>query len=75
MTVKQLKEALEKYPDNMQVFVAERKTEFTYGLVNSVTSREITFSEYPDLNDTEQKESWEIEEELPKETVVILDEE
>jgi hypothetical protein len=32
MTVKQLKQELGKYPDNMDVFVAERKTEYKYGL-------------------------------------------
>jgi hypothetical protein len=45
MTVKQLKEQLAKYPDNMQVFVADRKTEFKYGLVNSIYQKKITFHE------------------------------
>ncbi len=45
MTVKELKEKLAKYPDNMDVFIAKRKTEFDYGLVNSVTNKGI---EYPD---------------------------
>ncbi len=47
MTVKELKEELQQYPDNMEVFVAERKTEFTYGLVNSVTCKKINFKEDP----------------------------
>lgn len=64
MTVKQLKEALEKYPDNMDVFMAERKTTFSYGLVNSVTSKEINF--YEDEGAPEP---------LAKEKVVIIDEE
>lgn len=31
----------------MEVFMAERKTEFAYGLVNSVRRKEITFTEDP----------------------------
>jgi hypothetical protein len=64
MTVKELKTELEKYPDNMEVFMAERKTDFGYGLLNSVTSKEIGFVE--DEGDTEP---------IAKDTVVILDEE
>jgi hypothetical protein len=63
MTVKQLVEELCKYPGNWDVYVAERKTEFAYGLVNSAYSKEITFSEDEDG------------EPLSKDTVVILDEE
>lgn len=63
MTVKKLKEELAKYPDDMDVFMAERKTEFTYGLLNSVGSKEIVFSEEPES------------EALATDTVVILDEE
>lgn len=63
MTVKELKQRLEVYPDNMEVFIAERKTEFTYGLLNSVQSKEIAFMESPD------------DEVLATDTVVILDEE
>ena len=47
MTVKQLRKELEKYPDNMDVFVDERITEFTYGLINSVDSKKINFMEDP----------------------------
>lgn len=75
MTVKQLREELEKYPDNMDVFMAERKTAFAYGLLNSVRSDEITFSEDEYNSHTEAKEDWEEVDEPPKETVVILDEE
>ncbi len=64
MTVKELKQQLEKYPDNMEVFMAERKTEFTYGLLNTVGSQLIHF-----------KESSDDEKSLAEETVVILDEE
>ena len=64
MTVKELKNELEKYPDNMDIFIAERKTEFSYGLLNSVESKVIGFVESP--NDTEP---------LGEDEVVILDEE
>ena len=67
MTVKELKEALSQYPDNMDVFVAERKTEFVYGLVNSIRSEEITFSENPDFDEDEEV--------YAKDTVVVIDEE
>lgn len=48
MTVKELKEIISSLPDNMDVFVAERKTEFTYGLVNSAFVKKIPFVEEPD---------------------------
>ena len=48
MTVKELKEELSKYPDNMDVFMAERTTDFAYGLVDEVSSKEISFMEEPD---------------------------
>lgn len=35
MNVKQMREALEGLPDNMDIFMGERLTEFDYGLVNS----------------------------------------
>lgn len=63
MTVKQLREELARHPDNMDVFVAERKTEFAYGLVNSVYVKEIGFTEDP------------FGAELSKDTVLIIDEE
>lgn len=47
MNVKQLKEQLEKYPDDIDVFVGERQTDFTYGLVNSVYVTELCFVESP----------------------------
>ncbi len=47
MTVKELKATLEQYPDNMDVFVDERRTDFYYGLVNSVTKEYISFMEEP----------------------------
>jgi len=48
MTVKELKEKIYKLPDNMDVFISERKTEFEYGLVNSAYVQEINFMEEPD---------------------------
>jgi hypothetical protein len=65
MTVKELKAELSKYPENMDVFIAERKTDFTFGLLNSVTKREVTFSEDPDY----------VTELNAKDDVLILDEE
>lgn len=70
MTVKELKEKLSKYPDNMEVFVAERLTEFTYGLVNSCYSKEIRFTEDPYGTDEDEIENGT----YSLETVVILDE-
>lgn len=63
MTVKELRQELEGLPDLMDVFVAERKTEFTYGLVNSANVKEINFLEDPEG------------EPLAKDKVLILDEE
>lgn len=63
MTVKELKNKLDQFPDSMEVFLAERKTEFQYGLLNSVSDAEINFKE-----DTDG-------EVLATDTVVILDEE
>lgn len=53
--------------NTMDVFVAERKTEFAYGLVNSIRSEEITFAENTDFSEDEEV--------LAKDTVVIIDEE
>lgn len=63
MNVKELREILKDKPDNMQVFVTERKTEFTYGLVNSARVKKINFVE----------ESF--GEVLARENVLLLDEE
>jgi len=43
MTVKQMITELKKYPDNMDVFLAERQTEFSFGLAGSVGSQGIIF--------------------------------
>lgn len=68
MTIKELKQKIADLPDNMEVFVAERKTEFIYGLVNSAYVKEIFFTEdeFPSENEIE---------EAPREEVLILDEE
>lgn len=47
MTVKELKEAIADLPDTMDVFIGERLTDFTYGLVNSCQVKEINFYESP----------------------------
>lgn len=47
MKVGQLKKQLEQFPDDMDVFIDERTTEFTYGLLNTVTMQEIPFMEEP----------------------------
>ena len=62
MKVKDFKN-LPKEFDNLDVFMSQRTTEFTYGLVNSFRIREINFSEEPDG------------EVYAKEKVLILDEE
>ena len=47
MTKAQLIEALAPYPDNMEVFLADRKTEFDYGALNSVSKKKVNFMEEP----------------------------
>lgn len=45
MTAEKLIIELQKHPKDMQVFLSERQTEFTYGLLNSVKVTEIIFTE------------------------------
>lgn len=47
MTVKELKLKLNEFPEDMDVFIDERVTEFTYGLANSARIKEINFAEEP----------------------------
>lgn len=47
MTVKELKKELEKYPDDMDVFLDGGKTDFQHGLLNTVRQQEIDFREEP----------------------------
>lgn len=61
MKLRDLK-ALPASMDNLEIFIAERKTEFTYGLVNSATVKEINFSEEVDG------------EVLAREKVLVIDE-
>lgn len=65
MTVKQLRTLLSRFPDGMDVFVAERKTEFGYGLVNSIYMKSIRFSEDEDF----------IPDDAPEVDVIVIDEE
>jgi len=46
MKLRDLK-ALPASMDDLEIFMAERKTEFTYGFVNSATVKEINFTEEP----------------------------
>jgi hypothetical protein len=50
MTKRQLIEKLNPYPDNMDVFMAERKTKFAFGLVNSVRQQKIKFADSPNFD-------------------------
>lgn len=62
MTVKTLKRLLASYPDDMEVMLAERTTDFGYAPLETVESREIPFSEEPGGK------------ELSRDTVIILSE-
>lgn len=42
MTIKELKEKLNKYPDDMEVFVPSATGDYAYGKVYSVRETEIT---------------------------------
>ena len=64
MTVNQLKEQLAAYPDDMEVFLCAGKTEFEYGLLNSVRKENIRFHQIPEDEDVEAFED-----------CVVLDEE
>lgn len=63
MTVKELREKLAEYPDHLDVYVAERKTEFAFGYINSIYKQEIDFMEEPGG------------EPLSRDAVIVLDEE
>ena len=66
MNIKELKEIIKDLPDNMDVFIAERITEFSYGLVNSAYTKEILFY------DEEDSENEDLQ---AKDTVLVIDEE
>ena len=41
MTIKQLKEIIKDLPDDLLVYVDERRTEYTYGYVNTAEVQQI----------------------------------
>lgn len=47
MTVGELKQVLDSVPDHYDVFMDERVTEFTYGVVNSAEVKTVDFMEEP----------------------------
>jgi len=55
MTVRELKQQLEKYPEDMTVFMDERVTSFQYGLLNGVRSQRIEY--FKEEMDTEPESS------------------
>lgn len=48
MTLGQFRKLTKDMPDELDLFVAERRTEFAFGLVNSAYIKEIGFSEEPE---------------------------
>lgn len=66
MTVKQLKEKIENLPDNMDVFIGERVTEYSYGLVNSA---EVKITLFYDMDDPDNEDI------QAKDEVLVLTEE
>ena len=68
MTVKQLKQEFENISDNTEIFLAQRKTEFGYGLLNSIYTKEVFFTE--DENPSEDEIN-----KAPMIEVLVLDEE
>lgn len=44
MTVRELKEKLNKLDDNLEVFIEKTDDEFEYTLINSVSVKEVLFS-------------------------------
>jgi hypothetical protein len=47
MTLGQFREQTKELPDHLDIFMDERLTEFTYGLVNTAQVKEINFMEEP----------------------------
>lgn len=45
MTIGELKEKIADIPDEVIVFIDERRTEFTYGIVNGTTRKEVDIYE------------------------------
>lgn len=66
MTIKELKEHLNKFPEDMDVFVKQTNDEYEYSLVESVFVHDVEFED----SDVLEKEG-----ELPKEDCVIISDE
>lgn len=66
MTIKELKEIIKDLPDNMDVYIDERVTEYAYGLANSGFVKEILFYDEDDITNEDIQ---------AKEKVFILTEE
>jgi len=47
MTLGEFRKQTKDLPDNLEMFMDERLTEFKYGLVNTVQVKEINFMEEP----------------------------
>lgn len=45
MTLGEFRKKTADFPDNLDLFIDERLTDFKYGLVNSVGKKKINFSE------------------------------
>lgn len=58
MTIKELKEKIKELPDNMDVYIGERVTEFAFGLVNTAGVKNILFYDDgdPDNEDIQANE-------------------
>lgn len=48
MTIKQLKEIIKDLPNDMLVYVDERRTEYTYGYVNTAEVQQINIMDEHD---------------------------
>ena len=48
MTIKQLKEIIKDLPDDLLIYVDERRTEYTYGYVNTAEVQQINIMDEHD---------------------------
>jgi len=48
MNLKEFRERTKNMPDNTDIYIGERLTEFKYGLVNSAAFKTISMTEEPD---------------------------
>lgn len=65
MNIKNLKAIIDQLPDSMDVYLVSEQGEFTYGLLESATVKEIKFVEDENEEPTEEN---------PTETVLVLSE-